>query len=201
MNRRFFLTLLASSLSLKSILAGEILRGSSAKVSGERERKIWQYAEKLKGLRLAKPNEFIQTIVFFDPNCPACRDLWNWFDGENLRGIATLWVPVVHMNKSSMGMSINMLRFVDAYKALSNNFSHFDPSINKGATVEAQHQQLREQAEIRNNNRFWSEMLFSSTPLMLYRKRDGTYWQEIGFSPKRMAEIMGTLAPSQLSSY
>lgn len=200
MNRRHFLLLL-TTLASPLVFSGEILKGRSAKASGERERKVWQYAEKLKGLRLAKSNEFVQMIVFFDPNCPACKDLWNWFDGDHLLDTATLWVPVVHMNKSSMGMSINMLRAIDAYHALNDNFSHFDSNANKGATIEAHDQKFREQMEIRSNNRFWSEMLFSSTPLVLYRKRDGTYWQEIGFSPERMLEIIKMLAPSQLTSY
>ncbi|MDP2111949.1 MAG: hypothetical protein Q8J94_14110, partial [Thiobacillus sp.] len=55
-------------------LRAEILKGQNAKMHGQRDRSLWLAAQRLKGVRLAKPGDQIQVIFFVDLNCPACAN-------------------------------------------------------------------------------------------------------------------------------
>ncbi len=96
--RRHFLATAALAL-LSPALRAEILTGQSAKMHGQRDRALWLAAQRLKGVRLAKPGDQIQVIFFIDPNCPACAHLWRWFNTPGRRQWATLWIPVAYMNQ------------------------------------------------------------------------------------------------------
>ncbi|MDP2977469.1 MAG: hypothetical protein Q8N48_01415, partial [Thiobacillus sp.] len=74
--RRHFFSVLLPALSLVTApsLRAEILKGQNAKMHGQRDRSLWLAAQRLKGVRLAKPGDQIQVIFFVDLNCPACAN-------------------------------------------------------------------------------------------------------------------------------
>ncbi|MDP1705158.1 MAG: hypothetical protein Q8K01_10105, partial [Sulfurimicrobium sp.] len=201
LTRRHFL--IASALALLSpVLRAEILSGQSAKMHGQRDRAMWLAAQQLKGVRLAKPGDQIQAVFFVDLNCPACANLWRWFDTPGRRQWATLWIPVAYMNKTSIGRGAALLRAPDSYAALAQNFGPgFDQDRRIGALAEADALTLDERSAIRANTGFWNGV-FPSTPLTLFRTADGKYWQLLGLFPEpRMSAYFTQLAPAQLESY
>lgn len=205
MNRRHFLSTILPALSLvaASSLRAEILRGPSAKMHGQRDRAAWNAAQRLRGVRLAKPDEQIQVIFFVDLNCPACANLWRWFDTPERRRWATLWIPIAYMNKTSAGRAAALLRAADPYAALAQNYgAGFDHDARIGVLPEAITPALQEQSSIRNNTRHWKNALFALTPLMLYRNADGTYWQLLGLLPEPgMSGYFSKLAPARLATF
>ncbi|MDP2112393.1 MAG: hypothetical protein Q8N48_02720, partial [Thiobacillus sp.] len=174
----------------------------NAKMHGQRDRSLWLAAQRLKGVRLAKPGDQIQVIFFVDLNCPACANLWRWFDTPGRRQWTTLWIPVAYMNKTSIGRAAALLRAPDSYAALAQNFGPgFDQDRRIGALAEADALTLDERSAIRANTGFWNG-IFPSTPLTLYRNADGRYWQLLGlFSEPRMNTYFTQLAPARLESY
>lgn len=201
MNRRHFLLSIATLLATQNAVGDEILKGNSAK-SGERDRAVWLTANKLKGLRLAKQAEQIQIIFFVDPNCPACAALWQWFDTQPPRNIASLWVPVSYMSKSSATRSVALLREENAYAALVKNYANFDRANRLGGIAPAEEVALQEQSNIRRNTYYWAQQLFGATPLMLYRTNGGKYMQVIGLLPEtERNNMLQELAPMALDDY
>jgi protein-disulfide isomerase len=129
MHRRHFLLALTALFISPSAFAEKILHGSSAE-DGQRDRQAWlNVTTKLKGLRLAKPNDQIQFVVFFDPNCPACADFWQWFNQQTPRELASLWIPVAYMNQLSTAKSVALLRTTDPYAAMAQNYKDFNRQL------------------------------------------------------------------------
>ncbi len=202
MTRRQFLATTAMAL-VSPALRAEILRGPSAKMHAQRDRAVWLAAQRLAGVRLAAPGDLIQAIFFIDLNCPACAELWKWFDTPERRRWATLWIPVAYMNRSSEGRAIALLRASDPYAALAKNYgSGFDYKARQGALAEASSPALQEQTAIQRSTRIWRGALFGTTPLTLYRNNDSTYWQLLGLFPEtEMSGYFTKLAPSRLEAY
>ena len=202
MSRRAFLSSAALGLIAPSALA-EILEGSSAKAHGQRSPADWHAALRLSGARLARPGSLIQVIFFIDLNCPACAMLWQWFDVPERRRWATYWIPVAYMSKTSTGRAAALLRAADPYAALSENFGPgFDMQARLGGLPDAKSATLAEQSSIRANTRYWSQSLFGTTPLMLYRKKDGSHWQLLGLFPEpRMSDYFREIAPAELDHF
>lgn len=202
MSRRAFLSAAAFGLIAPGALA-EILKGDSAKMHGQRSRADWHAALGLSGSRLAQPSDLIQVVFFIDLNCPACAMLWRWFNVSERRRWATYWIPVAYMNKTSTGRAAALLRAADPHAALSQNFGPgFDMQARLGALPEAESPTLAEQSSIRANTRHWKGSLFGTTPLMLYRNKDGSYWQLLGLFPEpKMSHYFRELASARLESF
>lgn len=204
MNRRHFLNTFLPALALVTApsLRAEILQGQSAKMHGQRDRATWLAASRLAAARMAKPGDLIQAVFFIDLNCPACAHLWHWFDTPERRSIASLWIPVAYMDKTSEGRAAALLRADEPYAALAQNYRNFDLENRRGNLPEAPAPSLQEQSSIRKNTRFWNGALFGTTPLTLYRKNDSTFWQLLGLFPEpQMSNYFLGLAPSRLVSY
>lgn len=184
LNRRNVLATVLLSVIAPTALA-EILRGPSAARHGLRSREVWIGARSLAGARIGRADGDIQVVFFVDLNCPACVQLWRWFDMPARRQWATLWVPVSHMHHSSTGRGIALLRSAQPRAALQENYGEgFDRSTRTGGLAVAEDETLAELSAIRVNTHFWRTSLFEATPITLYRRRDGTYWQLLGQLPE-----------------
>lgn len=205
MNRRDFLSVSASALTLFAAptLRADILKGRDATMHGQRDRSVWQAANRLTGVTLAKPGDQIQVVFFVDLNCPACAELWRWFDTPERRKWATRWVPVAYMNSTSRDRAIALLRATDPYAALAQNYgSGFELDARIGALPVAASLSLKERSALRANTRFWHGALFGTTPLSIYRNNDGTYWQLLGmFAEEEMNRYFSSLGKAMLEPY
>lgn len=200
--RRAFIAAAALSLLAPTALA-EVLQGPDPSRHGQRSREIWLGANALAGARVGRSDGDIQAIFFVDLNCPACVQLWRWFDTPERRQWATLWVPVSYMHRTSTGRGVALLRSGQPSGALEENYGErFNVSTRTGGLAAVDHATLAELSAIRANTRFWRESLFGATPMTLYRRRDGTYWQLLGQLPEpQMSRIFDELAPAVLSVF
>lgn len=197
MNRRDFLSLT----SILFMVGHNRLAQAQPEGAQQVTQSIWQTAQQLRGLRLAKPGELLQIIFFIDPNCPACAKLWQWFDTTPQRHLASGWVPVAYMKPTSAARSIALLRATEPYAALARNYAAFDYATWQGGIPPAENITAQEQRKLQRNTAFWTS-LFGATPLMLYRTRNAGIWQQIGLPPEsRMNDIVTELAPAQLEQF
>lgn len=188
---------------LAPIAFANVLQGSNPARHGQRSREVWLKAIALAGARVGRTDGDIQAVFFVDLNCPACVQLWQWFNRPEHDNWVTLWVPVNYMHATSAGKGIALLRATDAREALAQNFGEaFDRHARSGGLNPAPEPTLAEMSSIRANTRFWRSSLFEATPMTLYRKRDGTYWQLLGQLPEpQMSQAFTDLAPSALQVF
>jgi len=171
--------------------------GRSAKVHAQRTQDSWLAAARLPSLRLGDSAHNSPELVFFvDPNCPNCAALWHWFNTTPWKNRSAHWIPVAYMNKTSLGRGVAMLRSADPRQALSQNYDGFDFVNKMGGLPEASTPAPQELNIVRGNTRVWRTEFFGATPLTLYRSRQNTYWQVLGFfSPNKMNEYLVELSP------
>ena len=199
MKRRQFLNVLLPLL-VSTPLCAEYLKGASP-ATGQRELAVWRAALALASLRLGKPGDQTQIIFFLDANCPACAKLWNWFDTTPRRELASVWVPVSYMSKTSASRGVSLLRAPDPYFALAHNFRGFDHANRQGGIAPVTDSTMAELSKIERNTRFWYKRLFEATPLILYRAQNGI-WQTLGWSSNaEMDQLVAKLSPSGLEPY
>lgn len=202
MTRRRFVAATSLSFFAPATLA-DILRGPSPARHGQRAREAWLGATSLDGVRLGPGGGDIQAVFFVDLNCPACVQLWQWFDLPEHKDWTTLWVPVAYMHSTSTNKAITLLRASDPPEALSQNFGEaFDRQIRSGGLAPVSDPTPAELSSIRANTHFWRTSLFEATPITLYRRRDGTYWQILGQLPEpQMGQAFTELAPASLPMF
>lgn len=200
--RRTFLAASTLSMIAPASLAG-MLSGPNPTRHGQRSRDVWLGAISLAGARVGHTAGNIQTVFFVDLNCPACVQLWKWFDVPERQDWATLWVPVSYMHGTSAAKGIALLRTANPRDALAQNYGEqFDRQTRNGGLGPAVDPTLAELSAIGTNTRFWRTSLFEATPMTLYRRRDGTYWQLLGQLPEpEMSKTFDTLAPASLSVF
>ena len=200
--RRTFLTASSLVLFAPETLA-DILKGPNPTRHGQRDRDTWLGAATLEGVRLGPKRGDTQAVFFIDLNCPACAQLWQWFDRPERVGWVTQWVPVSYMHATSEGKGIALLRANDPRVALSQNFGEaFNRPARRGGLEPALDPALTELSSIRANTHFWRSSLFESTPMTVYRGRNGTYWQLLGQLPEpQMDRAFLELAPAALPAF
>lgn len=200
--RRSFIAATILPLFASNMFA-DTLQGASPARHGRRSREVWLGAISLAGARVGRADGDIQVVFFIDLNCPACVQLWQWFDMPERRDWAALWVPVSYMNRTSAGKGVELLRASSPRNALAQNYGEqFDRSARSGGLSPASNPTPAELSAIRANTHFWRTSLFEVTPMTLYRRRDGTYWQLLGQLPEpQMSDLFDVLAPATLSVF
>ena len=200
--RRFFIAAAILPLIAPSVFA-DVLQGSNPARHGRRSREVWLKAMSLAEARVGRADGDLQAVFFVDLNCPACVQLWQWFDRPDHKDWNTLWVPVAHMHATSASKAIALLRATDTHEALSQNFGEaFDRHGRSGGLAPVSDPIPAELSSIRANTHFWRTSLYEATPISLYRKRDGTYWQILGQLPQpQMSRALMELAPASLPMF
>lgn len=200
--RRTFLTASSLGLFAPEILAN-ILKGPSPTHHGQRDRDTWLGATALEGVRLGPKRGDMQAVFFIDLNCPACVQLWRWFDRPEHVDWVTLWVPVSYMHATSTGKGAALLRANNPRGALAQNFGMaFNGRARRGGLEPVPDPAPTEVSSIRANTHFWRSSLFEGTPLTLYRGRNGTFWQLLGQLPEaQMDGAFMELAPASLPAF
>lgn len=125
--------------------------------------------------------------VFFDPNCPSCRLLY-----QNLRtfigshGLQLRWIPVAIVNATSLGKAAAILQAPDPRAALRRNEEHYHGESYSGGIDEDIPLSATEQT-LRANERLLKMLDIPVVPSMLFAGKDG-----------RPVLIQGTLSPIAL---
>jgi thiol:disulfide interchange protein DsbG len=144
----------------------------------------------------------IHMIVFFDPNCPWCAQLWKTLYATTPPSPhASAWIPIAYLNESSSGKALAIQRAADPGKALADNFERFDPVARSGGIEPAGDPSPRERERQQNSNSAW-QSLFPASPLMVYRSQDGETYVQVGMpDADDFAALVAELPPGKLSTY
>jgi hypothetical protein len=206
MPRRLWIaTVAAMGLALVFASSGVAAPKAATNTSREGQTKLdnarWRSLLDLAPLRIVRPGELAHMIVFFDPNCPWCAQLWNWLYGPGGAGIATAWVPVTYMSGTSTARAAAILRAADAEKALAENFSSYDAASGTGAIQPVLEVTPQEQARFSRYIATWST-LGAATPLIVYLGKDGATYSQVGLPTRGdFMKLLSELPSSSLSSF
>ncbi len=111
--------------------------------------------------------------VFFDPNCPRCRELY-----ENTRpwirqGILQVrWIPVGLLKRSSLGKAAAILDAKDPLSAFRKNEDHYS-TRDGGAIPEEEHPSELTLKRLKTNADVLRRTGASSVPTMVFRGANG----------------------------
>lgn len=161
---------------------------------------IWRQALRLGGVDVSAGVERLRMLIFFDPDCPYCADLWVHLQtlGSPMDGVR--WVPVAYYDSSSRARAATILSGSHSAASLDLNFRRYDRSTRSGAAALMSPIPESLAGSIKRNTAFWAG-LGAMTPLILYRKKNGEVWRFQG-SPDHssLAEIDSDIAPAELDS-
>ena len=138
--RRWFI---AASLLALTAAASPAADPASAKTLRKGQKRInpqiWEALLPLTPIRVTQPGQLVGMVVFFDPNCPWCAQLWrNHYGGNVASPIATAWIPFAYFKDSSAGRALAIVRAPDPAAALARNFSNYDEAGHNGAIAPAE---------------------------------------------------------------
>jgi hypothetical protein len=143
----------------------------------------------------------VQLLIFFDPNCPICADLWVRLYGKEsiYKSVSSRWIPVAYMSKQSLPKAIGLLAS-GSPDLLAANFVGFDRKLRQGAAAEA-----KVTPEMTSNlaagQRHWEHM-GSGTPLIVYRTKDGAVRSQLGLMPQTVfSEMILNLRDARLDKF
>jgi thiol:disulfide interchange protein DsbG len=162
----------------------------------------WDRLRSLASIHQGPAADMIHMIVFFDPNCPWCAQLWKTLYAKTPPSPhASAWIPIAYLNDSSGGKALAILRAADPGKALADNFVRFDTVARSGAIEPVGNPSPRERARQQSYNSAWLS-LFPASPLIVYRSRDGESYVQVGMpDADDFAALLEELPHESLSTY
>lgn len=162
----------------------------------------WPHLASLPGIDVkALPDDMLQALVFFDPNCPVCARLWLalYGAGSSSKGLATRWIPVAYFNSRSLAKAASILTEASPV-ALARNFSAFDFKERRGAAPEGEITG-RLRSQLRLNEAAW-QALAPATPLIVYRNGEGQVLMQTGMPPRaKLDSMLASMRPARLPSF
>ncbi|MGC8508108.1 MAG: thioredoxin fold domain-containing protein [Thiomonas sp.] len=138
--------------------------------------------------------------VFFDPNCPSCRQLYRDLRpsvGED--GLQIDWVPVAILAPSSLGKAAAILQSADRLQAFREMEDHaLDPNLPAPAVPTASQIRATTRQTLRANEAVLKQAgAYYSVPLAVYRNRAGQPELLLGAprDDKVLAALLYTVGP------
>lgn len=145
-----------------------------------------------------------QLVIFFDPNCPVCGQLWErlYAPGSAYRGTASRWIPVAYMGQDSLKKAATLL--ADRSKnLLSLNFAKPGVGRQQRSDINGPSSEPRDADEdkVRSNTTYWSK-LGAATPAIVYRTKGEAVFLQLGLMPEpAFSNMMGSLRRPRLSEF
>jgi thiol:disulfide interchange protein DsbG len=138
--------------------------------------------------------------VFFDPNCPYCRQLYRDlrpFVGKD--GLQIDWVPVAILAPSSLGKAAAILQSADRLQAFRAMEDHaLDPNLPAPSVPTASQIRATTRQTLRANEAVLKQAgVYYSVPLAVYRNRAGQPELLLGAprDDKVLAALLYTVGP------
>ncbi|MGA8008409.1 MAG: thioredoxin fold domain-containing protein [Thiomonas sp.] len=138
--------------------------------------------------------------IFFDPNCPYCRELYSDlrpFVGKE--GLQLQWAPVAILAPSSLGKAAAILQARDrlqAFRAMENH--GLDPNLPAPATLTASQIHAKTRQVLKTNTTVLKRAgVYFSVPLAVYRNREGQPQLLLGIpgDDKALAALLQSVGP------
>ncbi len=137
-------------------------------------------------------------IVFIDPNCPFCADLWLKFAGLSELSVGVRWVPIGYFDRSSDARAGAILSAENPFAALDMNFRRYDRAKHSGAFPPTAELSPYLRSRLEESTRLWSR-IGGVTPLILYRTKKGVPRAYFGLPDSvQFARLVDSLAATRL---
>ncbi|SCC92796.1 conserved hypothetical protein [Thiomonas sp. X19] len=138
--------------------------------------------------------------IFFDPNCPYCRQLYGdlrpFVGKDDLR---LRWVPVAILAPSSPGKAAAILQSADPLQAFREMEDHgLDPNRPAPAQLSAGQISAKTRQALKTNDAVLKHAgVYYSVPLAVFRNREGQPQLLLGAprGEKALAELLRTVGP------
>lgn len=117
-------------------------------------------------------NKVMPLMVFFDPQCPHCKNLWSAASAPENKDISIIWIPVGILNNSSMNQAAAILQSPDAGKAMDIHEADISTGGNGLKVNEADiNKEVLE--KVQRNTLLFGKMNLKSVPIILHITKDG----------------------------
>jgi len=137
--------------------------------------------------------------VFFDPNCPYCRKVYEGLRTQVEFGDVELrWIPIGILMTTSLGKAATMLESDDPTAALHRNEHRFSTDTGQFGGIEEEPAPREETLQrLARNLALLRRSGQDAVPSLLYRGRDGkAYFVRGAPPPSALAKILEELARS-----
>lgn len=134
--------------------------------------------------------------VFFDPNCPFCRKVYDGLRPEvNMGEVELRWIPIGVLMTTSLGKAATILEAKDPTAALHRNEHNFSTETGQFGGIEEEPAPRDDTlARLDRNLALLRRSGMDSVPALLYRTRDGRARFVVGAPPRPALErILGEL--------
>lgn len=111
-------------------------------------------------------------MVFFDPQCPYCKNLWSAASAPENKDIPIIWIPVGIVNELSMDQSAAILQSEDAEKTMNQHEADIATG-GKGLIVDKQKLDKQALINAQKNTLLFGKMNLDSVPIILHVTKDG----------------------------
>lgn len=117
-------------------------------------------------------NSVMPLMVFFDPQCPYCKNLWSAASAPENKDIPIIWIPVGILNDLSMNQAAAIIQSPDAEKTM--NMHEADISTGgHGLMVNAADINKDSLERVQRNTLLFGKMNLKSVPIILHITKDG----------------------------
>lgn len=119
-----------------------------------------------------KDTKTMPLMVFFDPQCPYCKNLWSAASAPENKDIPIIWIPVGIVNELSMEQSAAILQSSDAEKTMNQHEADIATG-GKGLTVDKKNIDKDALINAQKNTLLFGKMNLDSVPIILHITKDG----------------------------
>lgn len=111
-------------------------------------------------------------MVFFDPQCPHCKNLWSAASAPENKDIPIIWIPVGIINNLSMPQAAAIMQAPDAEKAMDIHQADIATGGN-GLKVNDSEIQKDALEKVQRNTLLFGKMNLKSVPIILHITKEG----------------------------
>lgn len=175
------LGILSTPISAAERAPGPLLKGEALQKAAE---SMWRDAPQSAWIRDGQSKHVL--YVFFDPNCPYCKRV---YEGARARveigDVELRWIPIAVLMTTSLGKAAAMLEAKNPTEALHINERDFSVSTGSfGGLSEEPVPQDATLAKLERNEALLRRSGVDSTPALLFRTRAGVVRFILGAPPE-----------------
>lgn len=111
-------------------------------------------------------------MIFFDPQCPHCKNLWSAASAPENKDVSIIWIPVGILNNLSMSQAAAIMQAPDAEKAMN---VHEADIASGGTGLKVNNADIQKDAleKVQRNTLLFGKMNLKSVPIILHITKEG----------------------------